>query len=282
MARTGFRSPLYVDDDSFYLGTSLGADGKGRLHNFVANTANEPLHVNVINPEPRQNYEAVNKFNEVLSVEPGVETLINSYTVAADETFYLNRIDVSGTNSGTYYIYFDGILNAVTRTNFAGDLSTTVDFFSYDQPLVLLADTLVEVKVRHDRPDNGDFECRIFGDTTKVVTTAMGENIYDEITDVASGAETTILSYTVATGFSFEFERVEVSGTNIATFYLYVDGERIASVRNGFFSFTAEISFQDPSGIFSAEEGSIIEVKVIHSRPYAGDFEARLQGGLQA
>lgn len=278
MARTGFRSPLYVDDDSFYLGTSLGADGKGRLHNFVANTANEPIHVNVVNTIG-SDLEAENKFAAISSVLPNVETLVTSYTVPAGKKLYLDRIDLSGTNIATYRVYLDGEVIATTRTYFAGSLFTSIDFGSLNKPILIESESVLEVKVIHSRPSSGDFETRIYG-ATAVTTNFSALNYFSHITDTPSGSESVILSYTVPTGQRLDLDRVDVSGTNIATFNVYINGDLIARTRTGYNNLSESLDFTNDQALFEIASESVIEVKVLHEKPYAGDFDARIQGGL--
>lgn len=105
----------------------------------------------------------VNEFAEVLAVASGSETLILTYTVPVAMTLSLERIDVSGTNIGTYNVYADVPQIARKRTWFNGDFSEVIDFSSPERSQEYLAGTVITVKVLHNRPDPGDFEARLQG-----------------------------------------------------------------------------------------------------------------------
>lgn len=105
-----------------------------------------------------------------------------------------------------------------------------------------------------------------------------GVEVYGEALSVASGSETTILSYIVPPGV-FHLLRVELSGTNIGTFNLYYDSvrmNRLVTYYGGNLSGAWE--YFSGAGGMEVPAGTVIQVKVLHSRPYPGDFTARIQG----
>lgn len=105
---------------------------------------------------------------------------------------------------------------------------------------------------------------------------------YDLALSLASGSETTIVSYTVPASKIFYLERVSFSGTNIARFRLELDGsefERAYTYFSGPLHGQFNFDSIDSGKICTA--GQVITLKVIHARPSSGDFSGRIQGGLR-
>ena len=104
-------------------------------------------------------------------------------------------------------------------------------------------------------------------------------NTYNEISSVASSTATTVTSYTVGVGKTGILQSVHVSGTNIATYEIKVNGSNIETTRTFFgnsldsnINFTGEVN----SG-YSLSSGDVVTVVVTHNRPSSGDFNARIQ-----
>lgn len=95
---------------------------------------------------------------------------------------------------------------------------------------------------------------------------------YDEATSVASGVETTILTF-LATSDS-KLLSIECAGTNIAQYTIELDS---AVLSRKYTNFGADLNccFNYPNG-FLVETGSTITVKVLHSRPYVGNFNSTI------
>lgn len=102
---------------------------------------------------------------------------------------------------------------------------------------------------------------------------------FSSITSVVSGSLTTILSYTVPPAKVTFLSNVEVSGTNIATYGVYINGVLNARQRtmwgapfNSLFNYsTGTID----SG-FELSAGTVLTIQVIHQQPSTGDFDAKL------
>ncbi len=101
------------------------------------------------------------------------------------------------------------------------------------------------------------------------------KTFFSSISSVASGSETTILTYIVPLLVDSFLKRIEVSGSNIAVYNIYVDTVLIARKRT-YFGSALNSDFDFAAGI-KYVSGQTIEVKVLHGRPTTGDFEARLQ-----
>lgn len=108
----------------------------------------------------------------------------------------------------------------------------------------------------------------------------LTKNTFGSITSLASGTETTIASFTVPVGKTFLLQHCEASGTNIATYSVFVGGTREARLRTFWGdSFNVSFDFDDENGRgLSVAASTIIEIKVIHSRSFTGDFDARILG----
>lgn len=100
------------------------------------------------------------------------------------------------------------------------------------------------------------------------------QNIYAQVTSVASSTLTTIVSYTVPSDKSFVLNHVQVSGENIATYTVEIDSVVQALKRTYFTQYNAEFDF---SGLEVAAN-SVVRVRVVHTSPATGDFDARILG----
>ena len=103
---------------------------------------------------------------------------------------------------------------------------------------------------------------------------------YNEITGVASGSETTILTYTVPLLGTLYLEQVSVSGTNIAEYRVKVNGTVIDKAYTWFNgNMSHEFNFESNSGLGRKLLASdVLIVTVLHGRPSTGNFNARIQG----
>ena len=99
---------------------------------------------------------------------------------------------------------------------------------------------------------------------------------YSSISSLASGALTTVLTYTVPLTKTLVLNKVEVSGCNVATYQVEISSV-VKGVRRTYFGqFNADFEFNN----FQVATGEIVRVRVIHSRTQAGDFDATLIGSL--
>lgn len=105
-------------------------------------------------------------------------------------------------------------------------------------------------------------------------------SVFNSVSAVPADTETVIAQVLVPEGRPFSLTRVEVSGENIASFTVTCNGEAIAKKRTHFgggLSANFEFAHSREFGPVFAP-GSLIQVKVIHSRPFVAGFEARIQG----
>lgn len=112
------------------------------------------------------------------------------------------------------------------------------------------------------------------------VTSNVNKNKYGEALAVAAGVETTIVSYTVPLMLnSAILQRISVSGENVGRFRVYVNGVTFDTRRTYYganFSEYFEFSTSTSDGAV-LNPGDIVTVKILHNKPYVGDFEARIQ-----
>lgn len=105
------------------------------------------------------------------------------------------------------------------------------------------------------------------------------QSVFSEVFAVATSATTTILTYTVPSGQDNYVLSLEMSGTNIATYDILIDGVQFARTRTYFSGpFTQEIRIGSTliDG-YKIITGQVVVINVTNFRPNPGDFEARLQ-----
>lgn len=104
-------------------------------------------------------------------------------------------------------------------------------------------------------------------------------SLFSEVLGIASTVSTQLLTYTVPNGQDNYLLRIEVSGTNIATYDILIDGVQFARTRTYLSGPFVGILVIGASLIdaYKIVSGQIVTVNVTNFRPYVGDFEARLQ-----
>jgi hypothetical protein len=132
--------------------------GRSKVAVTIEQDPANPIPINVNeSPELPDGFIGTSLFNQSLSIPSGIESVIISHTVSA-QNLVIDKIEVSGSNRATFNVYLDDVLIGVKRTNNL-TLETSFDFAS----LTLATSNKIEVKVIHTRPDAGDFESRIIG-----------------------------------------------------------------------------------------------------------------------
>jgi len=114
---------------------------------------------------------------------------------------------------------------------------------------------------------------------SSINTSISGLQKYNSITSLASATETIITTHTTVGGRDTYLQAVDASGDNIAKYVVKVNGTAIDSQRTSFggmlncsFKYDGEVN----PGL-KMVVGDVITVTVIHSRPSAGDFEAKIK-----
>lgn len=106
---------------------------------------------------------------------------------------------------------------------------------------------------------------------------------FDDVSSVAAGAVTPILSYTIPAGKVFKLIFAEAGGSNIADYRVTLNAIRIARKRT---NFATEMSVIFPfatglTGGLELNAGDVLVIETLHLRPDPGDFEARIYGILE-
>jgi hypothetical protein len=116
------------------------------------------------------------------------------------------------------------------------------------------------------------------GGGVPLVESAFSE--FMEATSVPAGAETTVLTHAVTLGSPILIVRIEFSGSNIARYRLYADANLEAESWTWFNGpMSGEWNFATPQlGGWKVQGGTVLRIKVLHNRPFVGDFSVRLHG----
>ncbi len=118
--------------------------------------------------------------------------------------------------------------------------------------------------------DGTDLIKGLFPSTVITVPGGVFTNNFNEVSSVASGVSTLVCSYTAATGD--KLVSVNFGGTNIAAYDIQVNGSSVAKHYTHFGNLMGQ---QDFSGL-ALTNGQLVRVYVLHSRPFSGDFNARI------
>lgn len=105
-----------------------------------------------------------------------------------------------------------------------------------------------------------------------------GKNAYSEVLSIASSIETTIISHTALAGRETFLQNISVSGENIATYKVKVNGVVVDQKRTHFGAgLNEEFIFngENNSGI-AVPVGQTVTVTVEHSRPMTADFNSKI------
>lgn len=106
----------------------------------------------------------------------------------------------------------------------------------------------------------------------KAIPYGLISTAYNEITAIASGINSNILSYTASN--NIRVVGANVAGSNIATYTIELNGTIIDKAYTNFGSnLNVEFSFSTGIGL---QTGDNLTIKAVHSRPYFGDFNARI------
>ena len=119
-----------------------------------------------------------------------------------------------------------------------------------------------------------DAELRASPVSVVEVADGVVKNIYSAVNSVAQSVLTTVCTYTVPGGKVAHLLRTEFAGTNIAHYSVVLNATVIASKYTNFGARLNEESVFDEGLPLVA--GDILQIKVIHNRPYLGDFNARI------
>lgn len=148
-----------------------------------------------------------------------------------------------------------------------GEVSVEIDAADGDNIAISNADGTKKVDVETINGKNA-LDVNIIGG---IVDSGVSTNTYNEISSVVNGALTTIVSYTAID--DVVLKKVSISGTNIATYQVFIGSTKIDQQRTYFGS---ALNLDLDYGL-SVTATQTVFVKVIHQRPDVGDFNGRIQ-----
>jgi hypothetical protein len=100
---------------------------------------------------------------------------------------------------------------------------------------------------------------------------------YNEVFSVASGVETTLITFT-APALGFKLSRVSCGGGNVAIFKIKVNGVTFETRRTWWMGFTTDFIFENVTNAINLSSGDILTVTVLHNRPSLANYEVSLYG----
>ncbi len=127
-------------------------------------------------------------------------------------------------------------------------------------------------RTREKLSEYDDTNSGVVGGVDFLITEKNAVIVYDDVISVASGSTTTIISYSANDGE--KLTRVLVSGTNIATYTVRLNGTIIARKRTNFGD-NPDGEFEFSPGV-PIVSGDTVLVQVLHDRPMSGDFDTSL------
>lgn len=168
----------------------------------------------------------------------------------------------------------------VTATSVSGKVGLDVNILTQDIDIRDLDSTQDSVTIGDPDGDTLDVQ----PDGSIIIKETVNSNNsglykYNEISSLASGVETIVVSHTTVGGRDTFLQRVEVSGDNIAKYRVKVNGVTINTKRT-YFGGDLEKEFIFDGNLnpgLKLTVGDIITVTVEHDRSSIGDFNARIQ-----
>lgn len=158
-------------------------------------------------------------------------------------------------------------------------------FYGEGNPLPIAFDGTISVGNVTITDDDGD-ELGINSDgsiNVNIISAPSDDNIvtstFGTASAVVSGATTSVVTYTVPLNKKGVLQRVVASGTNIGTYTLTINGT-IQSILRTYFTGPYNVTFEFSAGQENGlviQPGDIIEVTILHDRPFLGDFDGRIQ-----
>lgn len=130
--------------------------------------------------------------------------------------------------------------------------------------------------------DRGEDAGPVTGVQGYMVSRALNQECltaFGQVSGVTSGVTVDVASVLVPQDEDWYLQRVAFSGDNSATYELQVDSVILDRVHVWFgANLSGQMDFTGfPSYGKLVTRGSLIVVKVVHSRPYVGQFNARIQ-----
>lgn len=100
---------------------------------------------------------------------------------------------------------------------------------------------------------------------------------YNEVTSVAMGVPTTIVTYVAAVGKITYLQLLHLAGTNKGTFEVKINGVVVDKSYTYYLTFETSFDFAGSAQGFLLDEGDIVSCVVTHSSLDVADFSGRIQ-----
>lgn len=126
---------------------------------------------------------------------------------------------------------------------------------------------------------NSDGSINVNLENSGPTPTVNSINSFNEITNVPSGIETIVGTYTVTTSNCY-LQYIEIFGTNKAQYMIYLNGIIINKLYSSFTSYGVSSTYKNEDALHPGLlfiNGDILTITTIHSRPDLGDFNVRVQ-----
>lgn len=191
--------------------------------------------------------------NDRLRVDAEVTAVISGpFEVAIDDTTDSIKI---GDGSGTYL----GINS---------DKSINVRILDSNGSAIILGQQTKAQSIPVVLPTDQDIVATIPPDTIiGTIEAGTVDTAYNEVTSVVNGALTTIVSYMAV--ITTRLKAVEVTGTNIATYTVLVNGDVINKKRTYYGNLDNDFQF---SKGYHLNTSDVVSVQVLHTQPDPGNF----------
>lgn len=164
------------------------------------------------------------------------------------------------------------------------DVDPYGNFYGKDNPLPVAFDGTVSIGTVEVHGSNGNtIEPNADGSINTVVINGVASNKtlineYNEVNSVPNSTLTNLVTYTVPLASTAILERVSISGENIATYQVSINGTVIDTRRTFWGTLNEYFNFTSPDVFGTAlNAGDVVLVTVIHFRPDLASFEGRLQ-----
>lgn len=159
--------------------------------------------------------------------------------------------------------------DATLKINTNGSIDANVEVSAADGDNIAISDGTDTLAINPD----GSINVNLTQSNPGVLKT-----FYNEITSVAASVLSTVQTYTAPLATSSYLQKVEFSGSNIAEFTIEINSV-VKDKKRTYFgsSLNSEFKFVETGTGLPLAIGDIVTIKVIHVRPFVGNFNSRMQ-----
>jgi hypothetical protein len=159
--------------------------------------------------------------------------------------------------------------DATLKINTNGSIDANIEVSASDGDNIAISDGTDQLAINPD----GSINVNLTQSNPGVLKT-----FYNEITSVAASVLSTVQTYTAPLATSSYLQKVEFSGSNIAEFTIEINSV-VKDKKRTYFgsSLNSEFKFVETGTGLPLAIGDIVTIKVIHVRPFVGNFNSRMQ-----